>query len=168
MKLVRNFALILSLSAVAAGCDDTTDPDAIVIADLAGTYSVQTFEYEADNDSGTSLDLATVPAAQGGPLGIISMTVDTDGSFAGQMKLPVQGSVQQFPVGGDITLTGDNTMRIDFDAFTDNLGILDDFEDGSFTLDGDNLTLVLPNVTFDFTMSGAEPVDADLTIVASR
>ena len=96
------------------------------------------------------------------------MTVAADGSFSGVLKLPVQGSIQTFPAGGVIEITGDNTMRIDFDATTDQLGILDDFEDGTFSLNGDNLTLILPDVTFDFTLAGGTPVDADLTIVATR
>ena len=167
MKLARKAVTVMLLAATVAACDEEGDPTGILVADLAGSYSVQTFEYEAD-DGSASFDLATVPASQGGPLGITEMTVATDGSFAGEMKLPVQGTIQTFDVGGEIEILSDNTMRIDFDQDTDNLGILDDFEDGTFSLNGDNLTLVLPDVTFDFTLSGGEPVDSDLTIVASR
>lgn len=165
MKFARNAALMLGLFAAVVACDDdTTDVDPV---DLSGTYTVETFRYDADASS-ASLDLASIPPSQGGPLGITSMTVASDHSFAGSMRLPVDGTIVTFDVGGDIEITGTNTMRIDFDEATDELGILDDFEDGTFTLTGDLLTLILPDVTFDFTLSGEEPEDADLTIVASR
>lgn len=165
MKFARNAVMILGLSAAVVACDDNgTDVDTV---DLSGTYSVETFRYDADEGS-ASLNLASVPASQGGPYGITSMTVASDHSFEGSMRLPVNGVPTPFDVGGDIEITGTNTVRIDFDQQTDDLEILDDFEDGTFTLAGDLLTLVLPDVTFDFTMSGNEPVDADLTIVASR
>ncbi|MBW3554110.1 MAG: hypothetical protein KY466_11395 [Gemmatimonadetes bacterium] len=167
MKLARNAVMAMFLAATVAACDevgDTTGPD---VSALAGVYSVQTFEYVAD-DGSNSFDLATVPAQQGGPWGIVSMTVETDGSFDGVMKLPSGGTIVTFPVGGVIQITGANTMRIDFDAETDARGILDDFEDGTFSLNDNTLTLVLTDVTFDFTLSGAEPVPADLTIVATR
>lgn len=167
MKLVRNAVMVTFMAAAVAACDDDGDTTGIEVSALAGVYSVQTFEYEED-DGDNSFDLATVPAQQGGPWGIISMTVATDGSFDGVMKLPSGGTVQEFDVGGDIEITGDNTMRIDFDAQTDALGILDDFEDGTFSLNGNTLTLVLTDVTFDFTLSGEEPVPADLTIIATR
>ncbi|HSH45283.1 MAG TPA: hypothetical protein VK966_05480, partial [Longimicrobiales bacterium] len=146
--------------------DDPADPDPDPEAELAGSYDVQTFRYDAD-DSDQSLDLALIPAAQGGPWGILEMTVETDGAFDGTMKLPTPAGVQEFDVGGDIEVTGPGTVRIDFDTATDALGVLDDFEDGTYAISGDVLTLVLPDVTFDFTQSGDE-VDADLTIVASR
>lgn len=167
MKLARNAVMVMFMAAAVVACDEEGDPTGIEVSALAGVYSVQTFEYEAD-DGSNSFDLATVPAQQGGPWGIISMTVETDGSFEGVMKLPSGGTIQTFPVGGNIQITGDNTMRIDFDAQTDSLGILDDFEDGTFSLSGNTLTLVLTNVTFDFTLSGAEPEPADLTIIATR
>lgn len=166
MKLARNAVMMMFMAATLAACDEPIDPTPDVSI-LAGVYSVQTFEYESD-DGENSFDLATVPATQGGPWGIISMTVETDGSFDGVMKLPTPQGIQTFPVGGDIEITGDNTMRIDFDAQTDALEILDDFEDGTFSLNGNILTLVLTDVSFDFTLSGQEPVPADLTIIATR
>ena len=167
MKLARNAVMVMFMAAAVAACDEEGDPTGIEVSALAGVYSVQTFEYEAD-DGSNSFDLATVPATQGGPWGILDMTVATDGSFEGEMKLPTPQGVQTFAVGGDIAITSDSTMRIDFDAQTDALGLLDDFEDGTFTLNGNTLTLVLTNVTFDFTLSGGEPVPADLTIIATR
>ena len=96
------------------------------------------------------------------------MTVESDHTFAGTLKLPQGGTVVTLPIGGDIEVTGTNTLRIDFDATTDSYGVLDDFEDGTFQLSGNTLTIVLPEVTFDFTLSGQPPVDADLTIVGTR
>lgn len=167
MKLARNAVMVIFMAAAVAACDDDGDTTGIDVSALAGVYSVQTFEYEED-DGPQRFDLATVPPQNGGPWGIVSMTVESDGSFDGVMKLPSEGTVMTFDVGGDIEITGDNTMRIDFDAETDALGILDDFEDGTFSLNGNTLTLVLTDVTFDFTLSGAEPVPADLTIIATR
>lgn len=166
MKLARSAFLVLALAASAAACTDDggTGPDPV---DLSGDYSVQTFEYEAD-DGSASLDLATIPPGQGGPMGITEMTVESDHSFAGTLKLPQGGTVVTLPIGGDIEITGANTLRIDFDATTDSYEVLDDFEDGTFQLSGNTLTIVLPEVTFDFTLSGQPPEDADLTIVGTR
>lgn len=170
MRFARSAVMLLALAVAATACDDDDDPidpDPNPEAELAGTYDVQTFEYEAD-DGSQSFDLATVPPANGGPLGIVDMIVEEDGSFEGTLKLPVDGAIQTFDAGGDIEITGAGAVRIDFDAATDALEILDDFEDGTYALANDVLTLILPDVTFDFTQSGAEPVDSELTIVASR
>lgn len=167
MKLARNVIMVMFLAATVAACDEGGNGTGIEVSALAGVYSVQTFEYVADDNS-NDFDLATVPAEQGGPWGIIDMTVATDGSFDGQLRIPVQGEIRTFDVGGQIVILTDNTMRIDFDQATQALQILDPSEEGTFSLSGDNLTLVLPNVSFDFTLSGAEPVPADLTIVATR
>lgn len=167
MKLARKALMLIVLAASVAACDEGPTDEGIQVSALAGVYAVQTFEYEAD-DGSASLDLANIPATQGGPYGITAMEVETDGSFAGTLRLPHEGAVLEFPLTGEITLTGGNGIRVDFNQETIPPGVLDPFEEGTFTLSGNNLTLVLPNVTFDFTMQGNEPVDADLTIVATR
>ncbi|HUF13385.1 MAG TPA: hypothetical protein VMN78_09815 [Longimicrobiales bacterium] len=166
MKLARSFVAIMAVAAL-TGCDDNGDGDPD--PNIAGVYTVTEFRYTAD-ESGESIDLAGLPASVGGPYGILDMTVAADNSFTGTLKLPTPAGPQEFDIGGDIDFTGGNTLRIDFDAATDALGQLDDFEDGTFSMIGNTLTIILPNVTFDFGAVGGTPgeVDADLRIVGSR
>ena len=170
MKLARTFVAVLAITAVTA-CDDEDDPTD-GDPNIAGEYDVTQFEYESDEAGGPSVDLATIPPAQGGPYGITQMTVAADNSFEGEIRLPTGGGPVTFDVGGDIDFTGGDAVRIDFDAATDALGLLDDFEDGTLELEGNTITIVLPNVTFNFhdvnPAAEDEEVDADLTIVGTR
>ena len=167
MMLKRSFVAIMAVAALTA-CDGDDDDDDDV--NLEGVYAVSSFTYTADSGA-PSVDLAGIPAAQGGPYGILSMTVQEDHSFSGSLKLPTAGGPQTFPIGGDITLTGSNDIRIDFNAATQALGVLDPFEEGTYDLDGNTLTIELPNVTFDFGALAGTPsgdVESDLLIVGTR
>lgn len=166
MKLARSFVAIMAVAALAACGDDPIDED----PDIAGVYTVSEFRYTAD-EGGQSVDLAGIPETSGGPYGILSMTVATDNSFTGSLKLPTPTGPVTFPIGGDIEFTGGNTIRIDFNEATDALQQLDDFEDGTFSLVGNTLTIVLPNVTFDFgalTGTSTGDTESSLSIVGTR
>lgn len=166
MKLARSFVALMAVAALTA-CDDDGDGDDPV--NLAGVYTVSEFRYTADSGS-PSVDLAGIPASSGGPYGILDMTVDEDHSFEGTLKLLVNGVPMTFDAGGDIVLTGDDNIRINFDAATQALGILDAFEEGTYSMVVNTLTITLPNVTFNFGAFGGanESVDSDLRIVATR
>lgn len=167
MKLARSFVAIMAVAALAAcGDDDPLPPE----DNIAGVYSVSQFEYTAD-EGGQSVDLAGIPITSGGPYGILSMTVAADHSFTGSLKLPTAQGPATFPIGGDIALTGSNTITITFDEETNELEQLDPVEVGTYSMVGNTLTIELPNVTFDFgAISGTPtgPVDADLEIVGTR
>lgn len=164
MKLSRAFVILMAAGALAACDEDEDDP-----INLAGVYVVSEFRYTADSGA-PSVDLASIPAAQGGPYGILSMTVASDNSFTGTLKLPTAGGPQTFPAGGQITLDGDDQITIDFDAATDALGILDDFEVGTYSFVSNTLTITLPNVTFNYAPFGGAnaDVESNLRIVGSR
>lgn len=169
MKLARSFVAIMAIAALTA-CDDDDDPTD-TDPNIAGTYTVTEFRYTADQTGGPSVDLASIPAGSGGPYGILTMTVASDNSFTGSLKLPTSTGPQTFPIGGDIEFTGGSNVRIDFNAATDALGQLDDFEDGTLTMSGNTITIILPDVTFDYGVLTGTPsgdVDSSLRIVGTR
>ena len=167
MKLARTFVAVMAIAAFTA-CEEDDDGDDPI--SLAGTYLVTEFRYTADSGA-PSVDLAGIPAAQGGPYGILDLTVAADHSFDGSLKLPTAGGPMTFDIGGDITLESGDDIRIDFDAATQALGVLDPFEVGTYTMSGNTLTIILPNVSFDFGALAGTPsgeVESDLRIVGSR
>ena len=169
MKFTRSFVAIMAIAALTA-CDDDDDPtdEGDVIA---GEYTVSEFRYTADAAGGPTVDLAGIGAAQGGPYGILEMTVDTDNSFAGVLRLPTAGGPQNFNIGGDIELSGSDNITIDFNAATEALGVLDPEESGTYDLNGNTLTITLPDVSFDYGALAGTPsgeIASDLRIVGSR
>ncbi len=168
MKFTRAFVAILSIAALTA-CDDengTGNDDDVVLADLAGEWTVQSMTYEGD-DSAEEFDLAAVG------MGITELNIASDGSFDGTLIFPTTGGPQTVPIGGEISIsdTDDNSgnLAIDFDEDTEAIGLFAD-EAGTFSLtaSGSGLTVVLPDVTFPPGLPGTTAgADADLTIVAT-
>ena len=169
MKLTRTFVAIMAIAALTA-CDDEDDGDPEL--DISGDYEVTEFRYTADANAAMTVDLASIPPQQGGPYGITSMVVADDNSFEGEIVLPTPGGPLPFDVGGDIEFTGGDDVRIDFDAATDQLGLLDDFEDGTLELENNTITIILPNVTFNFhDVNPSAPdteAESNLRIVGTR
>ena len=167
MKLNRSFVAIMAIAALTA-CDDDDDPTG-GDPDIAGDYEVSQFRYTDDDNASITIDLASIPPAGGGPFGITEMNVASDNSFDGTLVHPQFGEI---PIGGDIDFTGGNNVRIDFNDATDELGFLDDFEDGTLELENNTITIELPDVTFNFhTINPAWPdeaAEADLRIVGTR
>jgi hypothetical protein len=170
MKFTRTFVAIMAIAAVTACGDDDEDGDPEL--DISGDYEVTEFRYTADANAAMTVDLASIPPAQGGPYGITSMVVADDNSFEGSITLPTGAGPVTFDVGGDIAFTGGDDVRIDFDDATDELGLLDDFEDGTLELEGNTITILLPNVTFNFhDVNPAAPdtdAESNLRIVGTR
>lgn len=169
MKLARSFVAVMAIAALTACDEDPEGPEED--PNIAGVYTVSEFRYTSDASGGPSVDLASIPASSGGPYGILNMTVASDNSFTGQLKLPTPTGPQTFPIGGEIEFMSGSNVRIDFDAQTDALQQLDDFEDGTLTMSGNTITIILPNVTFDYGVLTGTPsgdVESDLRIVGTR
>lgn len=170
MKLARNAVVALALAASVLGCDDDDDPtdsDPIVLADLAGDYTISSFTYIPD-DGGNNVNLTTLG------MGVTELTVASNGSFDGTLVFPhpTTGQPTAFPIGGTIAISNadddDADLTINFNAATQALGILDASETGSLDLDrGDGtLTMRLTEVTVPQGLPGGG-ANADLVMVAS-
>lgn len=152
---------VAALVAIAACGDDDggTGVDEVTLADLAASYTVQSFTYTADNDPDKSVNLIQATGAT------LSVTLLSTGSFTGLLNAPpLTGTNDDVPIAGTLTLTGNNTATVDFDASTNLL-----FPDItiSFQFDEPNFVWTATDVTFDFTLmndpANAEP--ADLTVL---
>ncbi|HEX6589216.1 MAG TPA: hypothetical protein VF039_09345 [Longimicrobiales bacterium] len=155
MKLARTFTAIMAITAVAACDDNGTGPD----DSLEGSYTVSGFTYTPDS-GGAGVNLAALTVL-GCPCGILSMDVDSDNHFEGQLKYPGQDAMT---IAGDIDTDG-NQITIDFDEATETTAGLED-ESGTFTTTSSGgLTITLPEVTFDFRPFGGEGPDEPATLV---
>jgi hypothetical protein len=145
MKPLRNAsALVLAALALTACGESTTT---VEIADLAGSWSATQFEYEDQSVPGFSVDAISDAG------GTLNVTVQESGAFSGDLRIPgltVDGMGQTItvPVGGTFSING-STLSVDFDAATEALGLLVDF-DASFDLNGDVLTFTTEDADFDF------------------
>lgn len=154
-------ALLLALILPLAACGDDDEPTGNddPVAELAGTWTAQSFVYTADDDPNTTVDLTQLP----GGLGIQSLTIAADGSFTGTVALPDVGNV---PLSGSLSNVTGSSMTITFtgaaaQALTNPLVV-------SYTLSGDILTFEADDVTFDFTLQGNAEVPANLTVTLVR
>lgn len=146
MKPLRT-ASVLVLSALAlTACDESTT--SVEIADLAGSWSATRFEYTDQANPLFSIDAISPEIG-----GTLNVTVQETGAFSGDLRIPnltVDGTGQTItvPVGGTFSIDG-STLSVDFDAATEAIGLLSDFE-ASFDLNGDVLTFVTEDTSFDF------------------
>ena len=147
MRIARSIVAVMAIAALTACDEDPTDED----TSLEGEYTVSSFTYTAD-DGSREVDLASLPSQLGCPCGILSMNVDADNNFSGQLRFPGQPAVA---ITGELETDG-NDITVDFSDATEQLTNLED-QDGTFTLNGGTLTLTLPDVTFDFTPFGGSP-----------
>ena len=168
MKLARSFVAIMAITALTACDDDDPTDEGVTIADFAGTWTVQSFTYTADDNPSTTTNLAAIPASAGGPYGITTLTISNTGSFTGNLRLP-GAPIDPIPIGGQVVLGSGNNVTVDFNAATEALGVITD-EAGTYAFSNNRntLTLDLPDVTFDHTLSGQTAVDSDLRIVATK
>lgn len=150
MKLARIASVIVLALFVFAACDDD-DPSGPVIADLAGFWNATQFQY--DDATGDFPGFGIDAIVDGG--GTITLDVEESGAFSGTLSIPdltvdpQTGETITIPIGGTISLIDDNTLSIDFNAATEQLGFFGDF-DASYTLTGDVLTFVNDDTSFDF------------------
>lgn len=167
---------VIALSALAVtACDD--DPTGVQIADLAGFWTATEFTYSDATGDHPGFGIDAI--ATGG--GTITLDVTQTGAFSGELSVPgltvhpVTGETVTVEIGGTISLLDDETLHIDFDQATEQLGFFADF-DADFTLVGNVLTFVNEDTTFDFpdplelqTLGEARgPVAATLTATFRR
>lgn len=150
MKFARIVSVfVLAIFAVVA-CDEegTTGP---TVAAFAGFWNATQFQYDdaTGDHPGFGID------AIGDAGGTVTLDVEESGAFSGTLRIPnltvnpQTGETITIPIGGTISLIGDNTLSIDFDAATEQFGFFGDF-DASYTLTGDVLTFVNEDTSFDF------------------
>ena len=154
-------AVLLGLTAAIAACGDdgTTGPDQVTLADLAATYSVQSFTYTADSDPNTTVNLIQATGAT------LTVTLLSSGSFSGLLNAPpLTGTTDDIPVAGTLTLNGNNSATVDFDAST-NLVFPD--LDITFQFSEPNFVWTATDVTFDFSLMNDpnNAVPSNLTVV---
>lgn len=146
MKLLRT-ASVLVLSAFAlTACDD--DATGVEIADLAGLWNATQFEYSDNANPSFSLDAV---ADAGGE---VTLDVSESGSFSGTLMIPgltvdpSSGETITLPIGGTLAVDGEN-LTVNFNDTTLSYQIFGNFV-ATFTLEGDVLTFVNDDTSFDF------------------
>lgn len=162
MRTIRTTAaVLLGLTAAIAACSDdgSTGPDQVTLADLAATYSVQSFTYTADSDPNTTVNLIQATGAT------LTVTLLASGSFSGLLNAPpLTNTNDDVPVNGTLTLNGNNSATVDFDAST-NLVFPD--LDITFQFSEPNFVWTATDVEFDFSLMNDpdNEVPANLTVV---
>ena len=157
------YVSILFLACGLVGCssddgDNGTDPDPIVIADLAGAWDCTQFLAVSTDDPQVQFELI----ALGGSLAV---TVQPDGSFVGEASIPDSDSGTPFdvPFGGTFSLVSQTVLSMQF-----AVEIPPFLENGTaeFTLVGNTMTLHQEVTTFDFDFDGQDdPATFDATLV---
>ena len=157
------YVSILFLACGLVGCssddeDNATDPDPIVIADLAGAWDCTQFLAVSTDDPQTQFELITLG-------GSLTVTVQPDGSFVGEASIPdpQTGIPLVVPFGGTFALVSQTVLSMQF-----AVEIPPFLENGTaeFTLVGNTMTLHQEVTTFDFDFDGADdPATFDATFV---
>ena len=159
MKLVRSFVAIMAIAAVGA-CGDDDDDGTGPGASLEGSYTVSGFTYTPDA-GGSGVNLALLPSSVGCPCGILSMDVDANNNFSGQLRFPGEPTAT---IGGHLDVDGNN-ITVDFNQATEDATGLED-EPGTFTLTSSGgLTITLTEVTFDYSPFGGPAGETPSTLV---
>lgn len=146
MKFLRTASVLVLSVLVFAGCED--DATGVEIADLAGDWTATQFEYTDNSIPALSLDAISDAG------GTVTLSVAESGAFTGTLSIPgltvdpSTGATITVPIGGTFSISGD-TLSIDFNAATEGLGLFGDF-DATFELNGDTLTFVNEDSSFDF------------------
>ena len=150
MKFVRSLSVVLLATFALAACDE--DSTGVEIADLAGLWTATEFSYNDQTGDYPGFGIDAVSATVGGT---VTLDVAEDGTFTGTLRIPgltvnpATGETVTIPIGGSISLIDDETLSIDFDAQTEQLGFFGDF-DADFTLTDNTLTFVNEDTTFDY------------------
>ena len=148
MKTIRFLLVIPLLIALSVGCGDSSGPDVVTVADLAGRWTAS--EFKVTDPSGTVLsDPIDLVGEAGGNLVI---TVSSNGDFTGTFKLSFISTPEA--VAGTISIQG-SVLTIDFTAG------LDDPISGQFVLNGDVLPVTGTNLSFSYlgqTITGASVI----------
>jgi len=153
-------ASVLLFAAGLSSCssDDFIEPEEIVIADLAGTWTCTQFLAVSTVDPQIQFELISMGGA-------LSVTVAPDGSFVGNASFPDPdtGLPVAVPFAGTFDLASQTVLLMGF-----VVEIPPFLENGSyeFTLNGNTLTLHEEVSDFDFDFDGvADPAEFDATFV---
>jgi hypothetical protein len=153
---VRYALPIVMIGAFAVACGDDDEGTGVTIADLVGTWTANSFVL-SNNPllPQDPVDLVLVGAT-------VSMNIAADGSFTfSAINLPL--GLDDVILTGDIEITGDGTATVTTDDDPD------DPAPATFNLDGDSLTLSIPDADLidfndDGTIEDAEQVDLTATM----
>ena len=140
--------LVLSVLALTA-CDDD-DATGVDTADLAGMWNATEFAYTDDTGRTfpNSSEPLSIDAIDVG--GTVTLDVESDGQFTGTINIPTLTDGDQ-AIGGTITVLTADSLAIEFDQPTLELGLFDSFE-AEFTLGADVLTFINRDTSFDFVL----------------
>ena len=138
MKFLRTASMLGLVMLAMTACDDATG---VEVADLAGSWNATRFEYSDDANPTFSIDAISDAG------GSVTLDVQESGAFSGMIDIPGL-TPQALPIGGTFSIDGD-TLTVDFDAQTESYGLFGDFT-ASFSLNGDVLTFINTDTTFDF------------------
>ncbi len=156
MRLQRGIVLsLLATSAALGACKSSTSSNPC--ADFQGTWNSTDFTYTASADPTITANLASLGAS-------INLTVDDNCNYTGTANIPTitTGAAN---INGNFTLESDSTLAL-HDATAVGAVINNTYQ---YTLTGNSLTLVNPNTTFDFDLTGPNPaIPATVTIVFSK
>lgn len=140
MKFLRTAGVLALAAFVLTACDDSSTTG-VEVADLAGAWTASMFQYTDQANPSFSVDVV------GDLSGSVSLTVGEDGSFTGTLEIGLL-ETGPVPMAGTFSISGD-TLSIDFTGQASMAGLVSDI-DAEFTLNGDNLTLMNDDVSWDF------------------
>jgi len=157
------FVSILFLACGLSGCssDDGgngTGPDLIVISDLAGAWNCTEFLATSTDNPEIQFELISLGGA-------LSVTVQENGSFVGEVSFPDPdtGQLVTLPIAGTFSLASQTRLTIDF---AQEIPPLLEDETLDFTLTGNTMQLHDEVTTFDFDFDGQdEAATFDATLV---
>ena len=137
--------------------DNGTDPDPIVIADLAGDWDCTLFLATSTEDPTVQFELIALGGA-------LSVTVQPDGSFTGLASIPDLGAGEtEVPFGGTFALVSQTVLSM---QFTQEIPPFLENGTAEFTLVGNTMTIHQDVTTFDFDFDQQDdPATFDATLV---
>ena len=157
------FVSILFLACGLSGCssDDGgngTGLDLIVISDLAGAWNCTEYLATSTEDPQIQFELISLGGA-------LSVTVQENGSFAGEVSFPDPdtGQLVTLPIAGSFSLASQTMLTMEFvpeiPPLLENITL-------EFTLTGNTMQLHSEVTTFDFDFDGQDdPATFDATLV---
>lgn len=154
MRPHRGFVFSLLVAAVLGACNSSTSPDNNSCASFQGTWDAQSLFYTASADPTVTADLKAEGAA-------VALKVDGSCNFTGTANIPTITD-STVDIDGDFTLEPANLMILT-DQTTVGQTLNGTYQ---YTLAAGKLTLVDPQMEFDFDGAGPNPaLPATITIV---
>jgi hypothetical protein len=145
--------VVLLVGMLVAGCDD----DEVTVADFAGAWEATQYQATSHASAEVSIELISIGGA-------FTFNANDTGTFTGEVVIPeALGGPVTVPFEGAFELLSQDSVNVNFDP--EIPPVLTDFG-GQFELDGDTLTIIEENTTFDFDGDGVgEPARFEGTVV---